>query len=76
MAAIRKKLVIVGDGACGKTCLLIVFSKDQFPEVYVPTVFENYVADIEVDGKQVGSKIYIKRNFSRFVKFFLNAPHF
>ncbi|KAK7499600.1 hypothetical protein BaRGS_00009252 [Batillaria attramentaria] len=53
MTSIRKKLVIVGDGACGKTCLLIVFSKDQFPEVYVPTVFENYVADIEVDGKQV-----------------------
>lgn len=53
MATIRKKLVIVGDGACGKTCLLIVFSKDQFPEVYVPTVFENYVADIEVDGKHV-----------------------
>uniref|UniRef100_A0A673U1A7 Ras homolog family member A n=1 Tax=Suricata suricatta TaxID=37032 RepID=A0A673U1A7_SURSU len=47
------KLVIVGDGACGKTCLLIVFSKDQFPKVYVPTVFENYVADIVVDGKQV-----------------------
>lgn len=56
MAAIRKKLVIVGDGACGKTCLLIVFSKDQFPEVYVPTVFENYIADIEVDGKQVKAK--------------------
>jgi len=53
MASLRKKLVIVGDGACGKTCLLIVFSKDQFPEVYVPTVFENYVADIEVDNKQV-----------------------
>jgi GTPase SAR1 family protein len=35
MSAIRKKLVIVGDGACGKTCLLIVFSKDQFPDVYV-----------------------------------------
>ncbi|CAG5123149.1 unnamed protein product [Candidula unifasciata] len=53
MATLRKKLVIVGDGACGKTCLLIVFSKDQFPEVYVPTVFENYVADIVVDDKQV-----------------------
>ena len=66
------QLVIVGDGACGKTCLLIVFSKDQFPEVirgslvilryqlhllgvqvYVPTVFENYVADIEAEEKQV-----------------------
>merc|ERR1712071_545729 len=53
MATIRKKLVIVGDGACGKTCLLIVFSKDEFPEVYVPTVFENYVADIEVENKSV-----------------------
>ncbi|XP_077567722.1 ras-like GTP-binding protein RHO [Stigmatopora nigra] len=49
----RKKLVVVGDGACGKTCLLIVFSKDEFPEVYVPTVFETYVADIEVDTKQI-----------------------
>ncbi|KAL8895208.1 MAG: hypothetical protein Q9192_003783 [Flavoplaca navasiana] len=53
MAEIRRKLVIVGDGACGKTCLLIVFSKGTFPEVYVPTVFENYVADVEVDGKHV-----------------------
>ena len=42
----------MGDGAYGKTCLLIVFSKEEFPEVYVPTLFENYVADIEVDGKQ------------------------
>ncbi|KAJ1559209.1 GTP-binding protein Rho1 [Cladochytrium tenue] len=53
MSEIRRKLVIVGDGACGKTCLLIVFSRNQFPEVYVPTVFENYIADVEVDGRHV-----------------------
>ena len=50
MSKTRKKLVVVGDGECGKTCLLIVFSRDEFPEVYVPTVFETYVADIVVDG--------------------------
>ncbi|KAH7718815.1 transforming protein RhoA [Aphelenchoides avenae] len=48
-AAIRKKLVIVGDGACGKTCLLMVFRNDYFPDIYLPTVFENSVADIEVN---------------------------
>ncbi|CAI2189668.1 4014_t:CDS:1 [Funneliformis geosporum] len=53
MSDLCRKLVIVGDGACGKTCLLIVFSKGTFPEVYVPTVFENYVATVPVDGKNV-----------------------
>ncbi|KAG8910441.1 GTP-binding protein Rho1 [Tulasnella sp. 419] len=51
--SIRRKLVVVGDGACGKTCLLIVFSRGEFPEDYVPTVFESYVADVEVDGRHV-----------------------
>merc|ERR1711966_209716 len=54
---IRRKLVVVGDGACGKTCLLIVFSKDQFPEVYVPTVFENYVQDITVKHNGVSKEV-------------------
>ncbi|CAG8671189.1 3503_t:CDS:2 [Dentiscutata erythropus] len=53
MIDFSRKLVIVGDGACGKTCLLYVFSKGILPEVYVPTVFGNHVADVEVDGKHV-----------------------
>ena len=53
MPPIRKKLVIVGDGMCGKTCLLVTFSKDEFPVIYVPTVFDTFVADIEVDGNAI-----------------------
>ena len=69
MAAIRKKMLMVGDGDCGKTCLYTIFAKDNFPEEYVPKRFEPYVADIEVDGIQVelalwdmhtGSKNYDK----------------
>lgn len=51
--SIRRKLVIIGDGACGKTSLLYVFTLGQFPQEYHPTVFENYVTDCRVDGIKV-----------------------
>jgi len=44
----RRKLVVVGDGACGKTSLLIAFAYDEFPETHIPTVFETYITDIKV----------------------------
>ncbi|GAN09302.1 GTP-binding protein rho3 [Mucor ambiguus] len=55
---IKRKIVVVGDGACGKTSLLNVFTRGFFPQVYEPTVFENYVQDVEVDGKLVELSIW------------------
>ncbi|CEG73014.1 Putative Ras like family, member A [Rhizopus microsporus] len=50
----RKKLVVVGDGYCGKTSLLHVFQHNAFPEDYVPTVFETYIAVIPLEnGKSI-----------------------
>jgi Ras family protein A len=106
MTALSRKLVVIGDGACGKTCLLIVFANGNFPEVpllfffffvlfigskinfsiyffpfpsqtYVPTVFENYVANMEIDGKKIELALWdTAGSYLNFFFFFFMFCHF
>ncbi|KAJ2400085.1 GTP-binding protein Rho1 [Coemansia sp. RSA 2559] len=56
----KRKVVVIGDGACGKTCLLHVFRDGSFPpnDQYIPTIFDTWVADMLVDDRRIELQLW------------------
>lgn len=53
-----RKLLILGDAACGKTSLISSFSLGYLPTHPVPNVFNNHAVDCWVDGQSVKLAIH------------------
>eukprot|EP01095_Lingulamoeba_sp_RSL-Kostka_P006739 TRINITY_DN212_c0_g2_i1.p1 TRINITY_DN212_c0_g2~~TRINITY_DN212_c0_g2_i1.p1 ORF type:complete len:191 (+),score=59.16 TRINITY_DN212_c0_g2_i1:118-690(+) len=47
------KIYVVGDVGVGKTCLLISYATNEFPEDYVPDVFSNWDGVVDFEGKNI-----------------------
>uniref|UniRef100_A0A1A8QLT0 Ras homolog family member U n=1 Tax=Nothobranchius rachovii TaxID=451742 RepID=A0A1A8QLT0_9TELE len=49
----RVNCVLVGDGAVGKSSLIVSYTTNGYPSDYVPTAFDNFTVMVVVDGKPV-----------------------
>ncbi|VDN59510.1 unnamed protein product [Dracunculus medinensis] len=45
------KFVVVGDGGCGKTSLIMVQAGGEFTDNYIPTAFDDYAIEALINGK-------------------------
>ncbi|XP_017770978.1 PREDICTED: ras-like GTP-binding protein RhoL [Nicrophorus vespilloides] len=45
------RIMVVGDGNTGKTCMLFAYKEKKYDDTHPSTVFDTYSMDLDIDGK-------------------------
>lgn len=54
------KLLLIGDSAVGKTCLLFRFTDDAFNATFISTIGIDFkIKTIEIEGKKIKLQIWV-----------------
>ena len=62
------KVVVLGDGAVGKSCLLSRFVHDEFNSSYVSTIGVDFeITCINIDGKVIKAQIWDTGIYSTYI---------
>lgn len=52
------KCVLIGDGACGKTDILVAFMTKSLPNATAPSIYDNYSVQCKVEGQDVELQLW------------------
>lgn len=63
----RLKCVLVGDGAVGKTSLVVSYTTNGYPTEYVPTAFDNFSGKLSALHKMFNSYLIFLLIFNYFL---------
>ncbi|GME93266.1 unnamed protein product [Ambrosiozyma monospora] len=60
------KIVVLGAGGVGKSCLTVQFVQGLYIDVYDPTIEDSYTKEIEVDGRACNLEILDTAGLAQF----------
>ena len=70
------KCVLIGDDGVGKTSLLITYSSNIFPHVYVPSVLDSYAVNVKIENNTYTLGLYDTASHHDYVNSLIDADIF